>query len=187
MEKEAGHIIEVLDSTLVALKDEDAAKLKALSNETIHNASVYQDPGNISVAVLVYALSKLIERSDFKQIKNWNKFIKKINLFFSLAISALKQDNFNKYEDYLAQARKSINSISINLKPYIEEVLRKASINKASKIYEHGISLGQTAKILGITQWELSEYAGQTRAPDISYDITLDVQKRAKLAMEFFS
>ena len=187
MEKEAKHIIEVLESTLIALKEEDPAKLKELSNETIHNASVYQDPGNISAAVLVYALSKLIERGDYQKIKNWNNFTKKINMFFSLAISALKQNNFNKYEDYLKKARASINSISVNLRPYIQEVLRKASINKASKIYEHGISLGQTAKILGITQWELSEYAGQTKIPDVEYNITLDVQRRAKMALEFFS
>jgi len=186
MEKEAKHLIDVLEQTLSSLKDEDAAKLKALSDETIHNASIYQDAGNISVAVLIYTISKLIERNDHKKIKTWGKFVKKLNLFFSLAISALKQDNFNKYESYLENARKSINSISVNLKPYIQEVLRKASINKGSKIYEHGISLGQTAKILGVTQWELSEYTGQTQIPDTPYSITIDVQKRAKLALEFF-
>jgi len=187
MEKEAKHIIEVLQLTLDAIKEKDADRLRELSNQTIHNISVYQDPGNISVAVLVYTLSKLIERKDYERIKNWDKFTKKINMFFSLAISALEKDNFNKYEEYLQSARKSTNSISINLKPYIQEVLRKASINKASKIYEHGISLGRTAQILGVTEWELSEYTGQTKIPDIKYGITLDVEKRAKMALEFFS
>jgi predicted transcriptional regulator len=73
------------------------------------------------------------------------------------------------------------------MKPYIQEVLRKASINKASKIYEHGISLGQTAQLLGITQWELSEYSGQTNVSDNDYNKTLDIKKRAKMALEFFS
>lgn len=187
MEKEAQHIIEVLEQTLAALKGKDTIKLKELSNQTIHNASIFQDPGNISVAVLVYTFSKLIEREDYTRIKKWDIFLKKIDMFFSLAISALKQDNFNKYEDYLAQARKSINSLSVNLKPYIEEVIRKASINKGSKIYEHGISLGQTAKILGITEWELSEYTGQTNTPDLEYNRTLDTKKRAMMALEFFS
>lgn len=187
MEREAKHISEVLQMTLDSIKDKDADKLRELSNQTIHNASIYQDPGNISVAVLVYAIAKLIERKDYEHIKNWSKFTKKINLYFTLAISALKKDNFNKYENYLQDARKSISIVQVNLKPYIQEVLRKASINKASRIYEHGVSLGRTSEILGITEWELSEYSGQTRIADIHYNISFDVEKRARMALEFFS
>ena len=65
--------------------------------------------------------------------------------------------------------------------------MHKASVNKASKIYEHGISMGRTAKMLGITQWELSEYTGQKNVPDNPYNETFDVRKRAEMAMEFFS
>jgi predicted transcriptional regulator len=83
-------------------------------------------------------------------------------------------------------ARKTLSSLSVNLKPYIEEVMRKASINKASKIYEHGISLGQTANLLGISQWELSEYTGQTSIADTNYNNTINTKKRAQMAMEFF-
>ena len=104
-----------------------------------------------------------------------------------LAIDALKEDNAEKYENSMEMARKTISSTSLNIRPYIQDIIRKASINKASKIYEHGISLGQTAKILGITEWELSEYAGQTKIPDIKYNLTLDVRKRAQMAMDFFS
>ena len=72
------------------------------------------------------------------------------------------------------------------MKPYINEVLRKASINKASRIHEHGISLGQTAKLLGITQWELSEYIGRKEITDRRYSQTINTKIRAKMAMEFF-
>ena len=63
--------------------------------------------------------------------------------------------------------------------------MRKASINKASRIYEHGISLGKTAQLLGITQWELTEYTGQKRE-EKPYG-ALSAKKRAQMALEFFS
>ena len=82
-------------------------------------------------------------------------------------------------------ARKTLESNSISLKNYIQDVLKKAAINKGSRIYEHGVSMGQTAKLLGITPWELAEYSGQTGSADVNLSITLDVKKRIKNAMDF--
>ncbi len=185
--EEVEHVIAVLKSVKQALQNEDVLKLKDLSNQTIHSASTSQDEGSITIAVLVYTLSKLLERKEYMKIKNWNNFLKKFNSFLDLAILSLKSQKPENYVYDLEKARKAITSISINLKPYIEEVIRKASINKASKIYEHGISMEQTARLLGITQWELSEYSGQTNVSDVNYNKTLDVKKRAKMALEFFS
>lgn len=185
--EEVGHLINVLEQVKEAIEHEDVIKLRELSNQTIHSASTYQDTGSITMAVIVYALSKLIEKKEDLKIKNWALFIKKVDSQFSLAIKALQDDKIDKYEKYMEMARKSITSTSLNIKPFIQDVLRKSSINKASKIYEHGISLGQTAKILGITEWELTEYSGQTKVSEVHYNITWDVAKRAKMAMEFFS
>ena len=40
----------------------DSRKLKHLSDHTISNVSVFQDTDSLSIAVIVYAISKLIER-----------------------------------------------------------------------------------------------------------------------------
>ena len=180
------HVINVLRETQTALAAEDAAKLKELSNQTIHCASYLQDSGSITLAVVIYTLSKLIERSDHAKATNWKQFSKKFNSWMLLAIKARGEEKTDEYEAYLEQARKSLTSMLGNLKPYIQEVLLKASINKASRIYEHGISLGKTAQLLGVTQWELSEYAGQKKQEDGGYN-TFDVKKRAKMALEFLS
>lgn len=187
MVEEVGHVKEVLEETRLALKQNDSIKLKELSNQTIHAASIYQDTDSISIAIITYSLSKILERKDGMRIKNWNKLMKKIDAFLSLAIKALKENNMGAFGNHLGMIRRSIESISPNLKSQIEEVMRKASINKASRIYEHGISLGQTASLLGLTQWELSQYTGQTKISDDNYNRTIDTKKRAKMALEFFS
>lgn len=185
---EAEHLIQVLEETKAAINADDADKLKELSNFTIHDASIYQDTGNLSMAILVYTLSKLIERKDFERIDKWQEFLKKIDFYFDAAIDDLREENFNMYEEHLGKARESINIIEKDIRPYIQEVMRKASVNKGSKLYEHGISVGQVARILGLTEWELLEYAGmQSKITDIKFNVTLGAQRRAKMAMEFFS
>lgn len=184
--QEVEHSISLLQSVKRALLDRDAVKLKELSGQNIHSSTIAQDAGNITFAILVYALSKLVERKDYEKIKHWQKFQIKFTGLLDLSIKALKDNNEQAFAKYISAARASLTSVSGSLKPYIEEVFRKASINKAGHIYEHGLSLGQTAQLLGITQWELSEYAGQNK-PDYGYSISLDVKKRASMAMEFFS
>lgn len=186
-EREVPHAIEVLKGAREALAVNDSLKLNELSNQTIHCAATYQDEGSIISAVLIYSLSKIIERKPYLDIKRWDKFVQRVSSAFKLAESALKSKNFDAYDKHMEQARKAVILLSINIKPYIEEVFRKASINKASKLYEHGVSMGKTAKLLGITEWELSEYAGQTKVSDYSKNITISTKERAKIALEFFA
>ncbi len=185
--EEVDHVIHVLEETKQALIAHDAGKLHQLSDQTIHCASSEQDASSIMIAVLVYSLSKIIERKDLHKIKNYDLVIKKFIGFLDLALLALREGNQEAYEGHLQRARIALTSTSLNIKPYIQEVLRKASINKASKIYEHGISMGRTSTLLGITQWELSEYAGQKEGLEKNYAPTQDVRKRAQMAMEFFT
>lgn len=186
MQIEVEHSISILQSAKRALLERDAVKLKELSEQNVHSSAILQDAGNITAAVLIYALSKLVERKDYERIKHWDKFQKKFTGMIDLATKALKDGNDEAFSRHISSARASLTSVSGSLKPYIEEIFRKASINKAGHIYEHGLSLGQTAELLGITQWELSEYTAQ-RKPDFGYSVSLDVKKRANMALEFFS
>ena len=101
-------------------------------------------------------------------------------------IKALEKNNLDKFREEIHFVTKLIDNLNGNLKIYISEVFRKAQINKASRIYEHGISMEKTAKILGISVWELAEYAGQTRIADINLSVTLPIKERIKNAEEIF-
>lgn len=181
---EVSHLIEVLESTKKALAEENILALRELSNQTIHSSTTKQDSASIALMVIIYTLGKLVERGD---IKNPTGFRKKISELIDKSISSLKQENFEEYRNSIEKLREAITPLSGNMKQYIQEVIRKASVNKASKLYEHGISLEQTSKLLGITQWELADYIGQSPISEARENQTIDIKKRAKLAMEFFS
>jgi hypothetical protein len=184
--EEPKHILKVLQETKEAVKKEDTIKLKELSNQTIHSASIYQDADSIMVAVIVYSLSKILERTNYRRYKNWNQFFKNFMRHITDAEMALKENKEERFRKELKKIRKEVNKLTGHLKKHIQDVFKKASINKASRIYEHGVSMEKTARLLGITLWELAEYAGQTGISDVNLNITLPIKQRIKTAMEAF-
>ena len=186
--KEISHIIDVIQQAKTALKEKDALKLKELSDQTAHASSVFQKDRYINIAVLLYALNKIVQRRHDYHIKDWPGFVKKVDKTFSDAIDALEKEKLGVCDKCLDRTKKAIESISKDLKPHMEELLRKAAINKAIKIHEHGPSKEKTAKLLGISQWELNEYAGQKMGKtDAKLSTTINTKQRVKMAMEFFT
>jgi len=184
--EEKEHILKVLKNVQTAIQKKDYVQIKNLSNQVIHNASINQDPDCISVAVIIYSLSKLIERKDYAEEKNWNKFYDDYSKNINDMIGYLEQEDIENFREEVHYNRKLIQSLSGNLKVYINDVFRRAQINKASRIYEHGISMEKTAKILGVSIWELAEYAGRTKIGDVNLGVTMPVKQRIKIAEEIF-
>lgn len=187
MQNEHKHITKVLKKVKYALKNKDYVGIKNLSNQIIHTSSIEQDPDIISVAVILYSLSKLIERENYKAYKGWQEFFRNYTKLIDNSIINLEKNNIIGFREDIGKIRSLIENISGNFRDYISEVFRKSRINKASRIYEHGISMEQTAKILGVSIWELAEYAGKTGISDVDLSVTMPVKQRIKLAEEMFT
>jgi len=186
MVQEIENVIDILEKAKKAIKQEDVITIKDLSNRTIHTSSITQDPDNINIAVILYSLSKIIERTHYHDMAGWDKFEKVYTDSIDNALIALKKKDIDAYRSQIDKVRDGVEKLSGHLKTYIEEVFRKASINKASRLYEHGVSQEVAAKILGISQWELNQYVGQTGIAEVNLTYTLDVKQRIKNAQDLF-
>lgn len=184
--KEADNILRILEESKKAIEAEDFAEVQKLSNQTINTASLTQDSDNIAVAVIVYSLGKILEREKYKSLSGWEKFYKIIINSLNKSIEDIKDNNEDKFRQDFEKISKAIVKLSGKLRKYIQEVLRKAKINKASKIYEHGLSMEQTAKLLGITMFELANYAGQTDVGEELESKTLGPKDRIKIVEDIF-
>jgi len=184
--QEKENVIEMLEKAVKAIKQEDVIAIKDLSNRTLHTSAIYQDPDNINVAVVLYALSKILERTRYHEMEGWAKFIKTYEDSLGNALIALKRNDIDAYRSQINRIKEAVDKLSGKLKGYIEGVFRKAQINKASRIYEHGISREVAAKILGISLWELNDYVGRTGIADVDLAYTLDIKKRIKNAEDIF-
>lgn len=184
--KETENILQILQETKQLIEENNSFELKSLSNRTIHTATISQDADNIIVAVLVYSLGKVMEREHYKEMEGWNEFYNAVIKNLDSAIQSLKKDNIKNTRIYLGRIRNSLNKISGDLSRYIKDVFKKAEINKAFKLYEHGLSLEQTAELLGVSLWDLASYIGQSNIGDAKISISMPVKKRIKIVEDIF-
>ncbi len=168
-------IIKILDEAIIALREKNISKLKEISNHTIHNASVFQDEDSVTIAVLIYALSKILERKS----NDLSWFIKELN-YVKLN---LVRENLQLYRKAIKNLFKTISNIDRRLRLYVQEVINKAKIKKGAKIYYHGISLARAASMLGISQWELMSYIGKTSMTEFSSG---NVKRRLSFTRKLF-
>ncbi len=183
---ERENLLRIFKETKEAVGRGDSAKINSLSNQTVNSASLLQDPDRIAVAVIVYSLSKILSKEDYRKLSGWDKFYKDYMIEINKIIIDLERNDDQKFREHIEHIRKIIDKLSGGLKENVQDVFRKASINKASKIYEHGISMEKTAKLLGVSVWELASYAGGKEFAYSDLGKTIDVKSRIKLAMDFF-
>ena len=184
--QERDNVLRILKKTKEAMGKGDSVTIKSLSNQTINTSSLTQDPDNIALAVIVYSLGKILERQQYQEFKGWKEFYNVVIDSINHSIKDMEAGKDNRIGDDLENITREIGRLSGRLKDYIQDVFWKARINKASRIYYHGISMEKTAKLLGITLYELASYAGQARMDDVPLENTMDVRRRIKIAEEFF-
>ena len=170
-------ILEVIREGLVALHDGDAFRVKELSNNVIHNASIFQDEDSLGIAVLMYALSKVMERGRLD--------IAEVERLLERAKSALEAYNFENYRMAIKFAVRKISEADSRLKIFVSNVIDQAQLKKGCKICMHGVSVARTANILGIPRWELMQYLGRTTFHDEVVE-TVNVQDRLAFARKVF-
>lgn len=170
-------IIGVLGQGIDAIARGDAFQIKELSNSVIHNASIFQDEDSLGIAVLMYSLSKVMERGklDMAETK-------------SLLERARRALDAFKTEDYRLAIKLSLREISeidSRLRLFVENVIEQAQLKKGCKICMHGISVSRASGILGISRWDLMRYLGRTTFHDEIIE-TVNITDRLNVARKVF-
>ncbi len=173
-------IIQVLKKGQRYINRKDSKKLKHLSDHTIDNASIYQDPDSLTVAVLIYAISKLLERWGFD-----SEYSEQVRNMLGSAQESLEHDKLEEYKEKMKRISDFTATLDKKYRLYVERVLDKAQIKKGSRLYEHGISAARAADLLGIGRWELMSYIGKTRIHDEDGKVS-HVERRLNLARSLF-
>ncbi len=168
-------VIEILETK----EEKDTMELKELSNNTIHNASVFQDECSVSVAVLIYALSKIIGRNPEFDYSKVFKFLKE-------ARDNLENDKEDEFHNTIKKLFSEISKLDSKISLYVQEAINQAQIKKGSKLCEHGLSCAKASQILGISQWELMNYMGKTNLAENVPQI-VDARARLKFARSLFA
>jgi hypothetical protein len=184
--EDRSNILRIFKDAKGAILKDNWMKLKDLSNQTLHSAAIHQDTLNIITAVLVYAMSKVLQRDNYKRMEGWDEFYKALVENWDKAIVSLENGDEDKAILAAGRIRESLNEISSDLATYIKDVFRKAEINKAFKLYEHGLTAQSTAELLGVSLWDLATYMGQSTISEAHVSQSLPEAERIKYVEDIF-
>ncbi|MBI2133650.1 hypothetical protein HYU11_03125 [Candidatus Woesearchaeota archaeon] len=173
-------IIEVLKGAEDCISEGNASKLRELSDHTIHNSSIFQDEDSISIAVVIYSLFKICERTGNSGIGDFRSYLHH-------ARKHLEKEEMEKYKLIIRKISEKISTIDSKFRLYVQDVMEKAQVKKGSKLYSHGISIAKASSLLGISQWELMNYIGKTQIVDNYGQPLNNVRERLNFARKLFS
>ena len=150
--KERENVLRILKETRKAIKEDNPAEIKELSNQTTNTASLTQDPDNIAVAVIVYSIGKILERDNYKSMKGWNTFYRIVitsldkaeaeidDHFFKVILNNVTKEELldkNSVKNYLSMVAPVPFSSSFSFSDKIHAYFNKINV----KIKEYDISL----------------------------------------------
>jgi hypothetical protein len=178
--KDALKILNEVIRILKIKEEKDVLEIKELSKHTIHNASVFQDECSVSIAVVIYALSKIVERNE--QNSHYFHVLKLLDK----ARRALMNDEEQNFKFAIRKLFSEISKIDTKLKLYAQEVISQAQVKKGCELCEHGLSATKASELMGVSQWELMGYLGNIKPNSVSSGV-VDVRSRLKFTRSLFS
>ena len=179
-------VLNALEGAYAAVKGGQIENLHGLSDHIVHSMSIYNDKEITNVAVAIYALAKIFETEKYKKHKKIKEFTKAVLSHMDDAIFALKRNDLEKYSNTLQMLFRDIEGFSKRIRFYIEDVLNFSKIKKSSKLYEHGLSLGQAAEATGVTKWELMPMTGETTTHEKFVEPIVDDERKINLVRKLF-
>jgi len=172
-------IIHDLQGTADLLEKQiDTEALKDLSEHAIENIAIHKDLELVSVAVLIYSLYKIkvcLAIADQKRIISEMR----------LAVQSLKSKNFGRYNSSIRFLYELIRKCDSRIKEHLQDVMDAARIKKGTSLLQHGLSIGQAAGLMGLSNWDLQQYVGKTTFMDQHIEVR-PALSRLKTAMKIF-
>ncbi len=156
----------------------DVEKLRVLSDHAIEHVALYKNLDIISVTVLIYSIYKAFSCIDDKDYAALLKELEK-------AKSALERDEFGRYNRSIKILYEIIRRCSSQTKEHLQDVMHAARIKKGTALLTKGLSIGQAAGLMGLSNWDLQQYAAKTTALE-SGPVKFSAKNRMLSALKIF-
>jgi len=140
-------------------------EIKELSDQGIEGVALYKNLDLISVTVLIYSLSKVITRLSSSQ---YQQITEQLNL----AQENLTRNNLGRYNQNLKTVYTLVRKSDAKVKEHLQDIMHAARIKNSASLLQKGLSIGQAAGLMGLSNWDLQEYAGKN-----TFTLTQDYEK----------
>ena len=166
------------------LAENNALKLKDLSNHLIEQAVTTKDKRVVDMSLIAYGLSKLASKPHLVETKKWSQF--KAHVLKHLAEEIKKPATKEHLGKILKCVVKDVTDFDKEAGRYMIDIIQKARIKQASRVYAMGVSLSKAAEVTGADERELLRYIGTTKIHDQPYTKTRSVAERYNTVKKAF-
>ncbi len=174
-------ILKNLSRTIEILEKRDAKdseELRELSDKAIEGVALYKDLDMISVTVLIYSIYKVLFCLD---AENYEKILKELQF----ARKHLQSRRFGMYNRSIKRLYRVIQHCNASVKEHLQDVMQAARVKKGMVLLQKGLSIGQAAGLMGLSNWDLQKYAAGTPALT-GHSEKIHAHKRLEKAMKLF-
>lgn len=178
IKKDLLHILTRAAEILERKDPSDLEELKALSDQAIEDVAVHKDIDLISATVLIYSIYKILP--DLKE-----EDYKDLLVEFKRSLSNLQQNQLGRYNQNIKTLYDLIRKSNAKVKIHLQDVMHAARIKKSASLLRKGLSIGQAAGLMGLSNWDLQQYIGGTTMIDLKKE-SFSVNKRVNLALQIF-
>lgn len=164
---------------ILEVKDvKDFEELKTLSNHAIEDVALHKDLDLISVTVLIYSIYKVESCLDNEMRMNMVKELLR-------AEKHLIKGNLGAYNRNIQKLYRLVRDCNAKVKEHLDDVMHAARVKKGTVLLGKGLSLGQAAGLMGLSNWDLQGYASKTPVLSLKHE-KVSAKKRLHKAFELF-
>ena len=168
-----GNVKQLVDKYFAELityfRNDREVELRDLSNRAIESAALNQDKTLVDISLVSYALAKFMTKPHLFKSDQWSKF--KAHILHEL-------EGKKDFKIILDEIIEDVSSFDVSLGNYARDVIEKARIKQASRVYALGISLNRASELTGVSLSALLDYVGATKIHDRPYTKTKSVADR---------
>ncbi len=163
-----------------AFKKKKTNALKRISNQAIERAALTEDADMVNISLIAYALYKLLSKQHVLESEQWNEFAKNVVLDLEQANKMHDRgEDIGKFIE--GEIIRDITRIDVSLGNYVNDVIEKARVKQASRIYAMGLSVDKAISLTGADRFRLLDYIGSTVIHDRPYTRSKTVRDRYQL------
>ena len=165
-------------SILERKEKNDVDQLRVLSDHGIEDVAVHKNLDLISITVLIYSLYKIVNSIPEKDNQ---AIIRELQN----AKNSLEKNQLGKYNSSIKKLFQLVRKGDAKVKVHLQDVMEAAKIKKSAALFEKGLSIGQAAGLMGLSNWDLQAYAGKTTALE-QHEESILAAKRVSTALKIF-
>ena len=175
--------MKTLEKLRNAFRRKNTSALKRLSNRAIEQAALTEDADLVNISLIAYALYKLVSKPHILKSEQWKQFVEDVDGDLQEAIE-LKGKSKPIRELLEKDIISDIAEIDSAVGNYARDIVEKARVKQASRIYAMGLSLDKAISLTGADRFQLLQYIGSTVIHDRPYTKTQSVIDRYRKTKE---